>query len=424
MVAKRLADRLHTIARRVRISAEYTFYQDYAWSRDRTAAAKELTDQRAKRDGLIFQGLPEWEYQKKLKAADAEIRKLEAALQKAEASSAVIAPEPAFKLLEANRTGTFPVPPQTGLEYQFCMREKVEGFVTGRVSEYYNRLYVQLRLYTRYSQSFSYEDTVIFSIEDTQRGVEELTNRVAAAVAGGPPASVLVHGSPEDGSILIDGSFAGHGTAGPLEHPPGTVEIESFAEGYYPMSVPLELRSGELAELYINLQPLSKDALTIDVPDETARVYQGALYLGETPWPAAAPVQGAVFFHVETPEGETGSAIVRPGTKSALFLQTDRPITAADGKVARARRNFYGSWARFWIALPSAFLLQGISDAQRRTYAADGNPELYQAAQTGYYISIGGWVIFGLTAAEVIYRTVMYMYTANKSPDPLVKEPK
>jgi hypothetical protein len=420
LLTRKLVQELNSIAHRIRVNREYTFYQEYARSQGRNEAAKRLSAKWGERDALLFQGDPEWRYKKKLKALNKEIRKLEEELKSAEEEIPAIAPEPEFKLSERNQAEEFPAPPQAGLEYQFCLGEKSDAFITGKGVEFHGRLYFTLRLYTRYSQSFEYEDGVIFSIEDTQEGVRELADRVSAAVSGEKPAAVVVHGTPKDAVILLDDSFAGSGEVGPLEHPPGILRVDSFADEHQPLSTSLELHPGELAELYINLQPLSKEALAVTVPDESARLYRGALYLGQTPLDVEIPGGEDFFFHVETPDGKTGSGIHRGGTgSSALFLQTNIPPAAGEGRVAKARRQFYGSWARFWIALPTAFLLQGLSDSQVSAYRNTGYASLYETAQSGQVISIGAWVVFGLVTAEVIYRTVVYIRTAGKTPDPL-----
>ncbi|MDR2486080.1 MAG: hypothetical protein LBD55_11905 [Treponema sp.] len=427
LLTKSLIDSLNTIAYRVRVSPEYIYYQEYARSKDRAAAAKALAAKRGERDQLLFQGDPEWKYRKTLKTKEEEIKKLEESLKTAEEEAPPIALEPAFKLAETNMAGTFSPPPKAGGEYRFCVSQKADAFLAGSLIEFHGRLYAVLRLYTLYSQSFQYEDTVIFSIEDTRQGVDELAGRVVAAVSGSRPGSILIRGTPEEAVILIDGAFAGRGEAGPLEHPPGSVEIQSFADDYQALNIPVEIHAGELAELYINLQPLSREALTITVPDESARVYRGALYIGQTPLPVEIPTGQSTYFHVETPEGKTASA-VRPGggtgeTLNALFLQTSIPSTGAEGRVAKARRKFYGAWARFWIALPTAFLLQGISDSQVRAYNTTGNAELYQPAQNSYYIAISAWVLFGLVSAEVLFRAGVYIYSSWKDADPLVRSP-
>jgi hypothetical protein len=295
------------------------------------------------------------------------------------------------------------------------VNQNVDGFLTGSAIEYYGRLYTRVRLYTRYTRSFQYEEEAIFSIEDTQQGIDGLMDRVAAAVSGSTPASVAVYGEPEDAVILIDGAFAGKGAAGPLEHPPGTVEIEGFAPGRQPVSAEVALNPGELAELYLNLPPLNDSALTLTVPAGEARVYQGAQYLGDTPLTAAVPPGRSAFFHIETPDKRSAS-VITDGSDPVITLTPGFP---PEGRVAGARRRFYGSWGRFWIALPTAFLLQGISDAQVRASNTGGSAEMYQAAQTGQIISIGAWVIFGLVTAEVLYRAGMYLYSTQADVDPL-----
>jgi hypothetical protein len=437
IIMRNLVDTLNTIAYRIRVSPEYLYYEEYAWSKDRAAAAKNLTAKRKERDALIFQGEPEWRYQKNLKTKDTEIQKLEETLRTVEKEAPPITAQPVFKCTPDNTAGVFPPPPKAGGEYQFCVTQKADAFLAGDILEFHGRLYVNLKLYTLYTQSFPYEDSIIFSIENIQQGVDELADRLVAVVSGAKPAAILIHGNPEDAVLMIDGAFAGQGEVGPREHPPGTVQIEGFANHYQAFSTPLELQAGELAELYINLQPLSREALTIQVPEQSsAQVYQGALYLGQAPLQVEVPLNQLTFIHVETPEGKTGSRIIQGGAPSPavfvetprdLFLETAVPTTAAEQRVTKARRQYYGAWGRFWIALPIAFVLQGINSAQVRavnnTPPSEGPHPLYKSALDGYYISIGAWIVFGLVTAEVLFRAGVYLYTSWKDADPLVRSP-
>ena len=416
LLAKSLMAKLQAVAYRTRFSSEYVYYKDYAWSKDRAAAAKALAEKRAKRDDLVFQGYPEWKYRKELAALEKELEKLEQDLKAVEKTPPPVASEPVFTLAETNKAGAFPKAPGTGGEYRFCVNQKADGFLAGSVIEYYGRLYTRVRLYTRYTGSFQYEEEAIFSIEDTQQVIDELMDRVAARVSGSTPASIMVHGEPEDAVIFIDGAFAGQGNVGPLEHPPGKVEVEGFSQDRQTMSAEVELNPGELAELYINLPPLNDNALTLTAPDGEARVYRGGLYLGNTPLSVTVPTGRSVFFHIETPDGKTASTITG-GADPVIALNPRFPPA---GRVAKARRGFYGAWARFWIALPTAFLLQGISDAQARAYTASGNSEMAQGVQTGQIISVGAWALFGLVTGEVLYRAGIYIYSTWTDVDPLV----
>jgi hypothetical protein len=421
------------------MAREYAYYGDYAWSKARAAAAQTLAAKRGERDLVLYQGDPEWKYRKRLKAIDAEIQKLEKALIETEAEIPLIVLEPGFKLTEENTKGNFPAPPGEGGEYRFCVTQKADAFLTGKIIEFHGRFYVTLRMYTRYTRSFQYEDNVIFSTETTDQMVNTLAGRLVAAVSGMPLGAVVVHTMPEDAQarIFIDGSLAGQGETGVIEHPAGTIEIESFAEQHEAVSMPLELRSGELAELYIHLQPLSRGALNITVPDKPgASIYRGALYIGQTPLSMDTPMHHYEYYRVETPEGEHASVVLSiedSRTKSAralqgtaepggtLVLKTRRPPPEGTKPVEKARRRFYGAYGRFWLTLPVAFVIQGIYSSQIAGYQAHPTIELYEDIMVTQKISIGAWIVFGAVSAEFVVRTVLYLYNAWKDAPQLAR---
>jgi hypothetical protein len=434
VMTRNLMESLKAVGTRARITEEYAYYGDYAWSKDRADAAKKLAAKREERDLLLYQGDPEWKYRKRLTPIDEEIKILEAAFAETESAIPLIVMNPAFKFTEDNTKGTFPPPPKAGGEYRFCVAQKADAFLVGKASEFYGRTYLSIRVYTLYSRSFQYEDSVIFSTEDTAQSMDALAGRLVAAVSGANPATILVHAKPEDAVILIDGSFAGQGETGVIAHPPGSIEIESFANNHEAVSVPVELNPGELAELYINLRPLSLASLSITgsekkgAPISGASIYRGALYIGETPLSLDVPVNSYEYYHLETPGGETASVVFRategPGaTGNSLVLKTHTPPPAGSKPVEKSRNRFYGAYGRFWVTLPVAFVLQGIVTAQISAYnALEAPPEdLYDKTMRNYYISMGAWIVVGVVSAEVIVRTVVYLYNARKETPRLVK---
>ena len=417
LVMKSLVDNLNRIANRIRVDPEYTFYQGHAWARDRATASQNLAKKQEDRSALLFQGNPNWRYRRDLNKIEKEIKDLEEKLNEIDRNAPLINTEPRFKVYENNLAGHFPAPPREGAEYQFCINNKIDGFLTGRIIEFHGRLYVTLQVYTRYSQSFIYEDYTIFSIENSQEGADALAFNVVSAVSGAPLSAITVQANPENATILINGSFLATGSIVGKPYPFGEVKIEGFAEGYERESFPLKLNADELAELYINLKPLSLEAFSIISPQE-ARVYRGALYIGNTPLEVEAPSKRSTFFHIETSDEKSASVIRQAGSADSLFLT---PNERAERRVARARRAYYGAWARFWIALPTAFLIQGISDAQTRAYNTTQAENIHESALRGQYISIGAWVLFGLVSAEVLFRTGVYIYNSWKDTDPLAK---
>jgi hypothetical protein len=425
-MTRNLVEALKKVDHRIRPSEEYLYYTHYAWSKSKAAAAKTLVAKRGERDKLLFGGDPPWKYRKNLKTLEQEIQKLEEALGKAEAEVPLIAERPAFKFTDDMLKGTFPPPPKPGGEYRFCVNQKADAFLAGTIATFHSRLYISVKLYTLYTDSFQYEDSSIFSSEDMVQAVDELANRLVAVVSEAPPASLLVHTKPEEAILLVDGSFAGRGTVGPREYPPGSIEIESFADNYKPLSMPLDLIEGELAELYINLQPLSYGSLTIAVPGE-AKVYQGALYRGETPLPVKIPLTALEHFQIETPEGKVASVLIQgeeqAETNQATLTVKPKPShSAEEQRVEKSRRRLYSAYGRFWIALPVAFVINGIATAHINAYNRTGNPDLYEGSLTRYYISIGTSIVAGVALAETFYRIFRYIRTGGEDAAFLAKQ--
>jgi hypothetical protein len=428
VITRNLVDALKRVHHRARTSEEYLYYTHYAWSKSQATAAKTLVAKRAERDNLLFAGEPRWKYQKSLKTLDKAIQDLEEALAQAEAEVPLIAGKPVFKLTDNALKGSFPPPPKPGGEYRFCVNQEADAFLTGALAEFHGRLYIALKLYTRYTGSFQYEDSSIFSSDTIVLVVEELANRLVDAVSEAQPASLLVHTTPEEAILLLDGSFAGQGEIGPKEYPPGSITMESFADNHQPLSMPLELNEGELAELYINLQPLSRGSLTITTPDEDAtKVYQGALYQGETPLPVEIPRKELEYFQLETSEGKTASVIIRgpeqaEANQGSLSLKLKPGHSAEEKQVEKSRRRFYSAYGRFWIALPIAFVVGGIATAHINAYNRTGNPDLYDGAMTRYYVSIGTRIVAGVALAETFYRIFRYIRTGGEGAAFLAKQ--
>jgi hypothetical protein len=425
MISRSLVESLNAVDRHIRVSREYAYYEDYAWFGARAAAAKSLAAKRGERDTLLFRGEPDWKYRKSLEVIEGEIKKLEEDLKKKEAEMPLIVTEPLLQLIEDNNNGLFPEPPKKGEEYRFCQNRKTDAFLTGTVSEYYGRIYVTLRMYTVYARSYFYEDSILFSYDDTLRAMGELADRLVTLVSGVPPASIAVHAEPPEAAILIKESFAGRGEVPPREHPPGEVTVEVFADNYGSAAVPVELFAGELADVYINLRPLSRAALSVNVPGQDgSSVYQGALYLGQTPLVVDVFSNQFEYIRVETPGGEIGSAVFKrdvefSGDAGSLELTTAFPPPEGSKPVETARKRLYGAYGRLWIALPLMFVTRGLSNAYQVN--ANYSQEESVKAKTYQYVSWGFIAVFGFTLTETFYRIYQYTRTSGKNTAPIVK---
>ncbi|MCL2319701.1 MAG: hypothetical protein FWC45_06420 [Treponema sp.] len=454
-VTKSLVGTLKELSFRFRGEKETAYYRDYAWAKARSDAAKALAAKRNERDLLVYKGDQSWKYRKNLKALDDTIAKLEADVANIDAAAPVVEAKPAFRLTDGNLNGSYPAPPAPGDEYSFCTAQKADAFLTGTLSEYHGRTYLIIKIYTVYTRSYSYEDSILFSAEDLNGAMGEISGRLAAAVSGTLPAGILVHATPPEALVLIDGSLAGQGEIETRTRSPGTAEVSARADNYLPASVSLELKAGELAELFMDLTPLSRSAFELDVPDSPgSRVYLGGLYAGKTPLVLQLPGTEFTYISVETAEGNTGSVVYRDNSLvkgSAQFTRSDgsetggkmafntaTPVSPEEKRVDKARRGFYGAYGAFWIVLPAALITAGIAKSYVEAnntlplnfYSDPGSiddyntrKKIYDNAVMGRNIQIGANIVWGAALGVTFFQIFRYLLVSGGDAAPIVKAP-
>ena len=448
-VVKNFTSTLSNLSFRFRGEEEAAYYRDYAWSKARSDAAKALDAKRAERDQLIYRGDSTLRYRKNLKAINEAILQLEADLYKTEALVPVAELKPVFKLTAGNMDGNFPLPPGAGSENPFCIQQNADAFIVSSLSEYHDRVYLNIKMYTRYTGSYSFEDSVLFSSEDLSKAIDEISVRLAAAVSKTFQSTFIVRtGSPE-AMVLVDGSFAGMGETDLQTHLPGEVEISIYADNYVPVSFPLELNPAELTELYIDLTPFGTSAFQVTVPDNPgSKVFLGSLYLGEAPLTMELPKTTLSYISVETPEGRIGTTVYRDSELvrgNAEFVSRDRteavfstriPRSAEEKRVERARRGFYGFYGAFWFILPAALIVSGVAG----TYISANNDYItnnpdpdtidydkyqrnYERALTARKVQIGANITWGVALGAVVFQIVRYLVISGRDSSPIVKAP-
>jgi len=427
-LARNIAANLQNLDFRFRGEEESVYYRDYAWSKSTVAAMDALVKKRNERDLLLFKGDAEWKYEKNLKTIDAAILKLEQDVAAAVASAPLVEEKPVFKLSKKNLDGTFPPPPLPGAEYRFCTTEKAEAFLTGTLSEYYGRIYLELKMYTRHTGSYSYKNSLLFSTEYLNKAIAEITDHLAQAVSDTYPSAILVRSSPAGAMITIDGALVAQGETEPRMHSPGTAEIFVTADNHVSSSFPLELRPGELAEVSVDLTPRSVTVFDADVSDKPgSKVFLGGLYVGETPLTLELPKSESAYISVETPDGEIGSVMLRNSSLvngSARFsvvndhakadFFTAFPVSEEEKKVENARKNFYTTYGAFWFILPAALLAGGIAETHM---AINPNAGSWGMLRTGANIA------WGAALGVTFFQIFRYMYVSRGDSTPIVKAP-
>jgi len=420
-----LVNKLHSVSYRLRISPEYAYYEEYAWQQEVGAAARALANKHNERSQMLYRGDPNWQYRQNLKRIDDDIKKLTADLAEKEAQKPLIHKEPAFKLTQDNMNGTYPAPPQRGGERRFCQNQKTDAFLTGAIREFHGRYYIKLRLFTLYTDSWVYEDEIIFSLEDSSGAVEEIAARLTAVLAGSKPAAVAVTVEPSESQVLINGNYAGRGTVPARDHPPGNVAIAAAAEGYIPMMEEMELAAGELSDIAMTLSPLQYADVHIDAPGKIGMsVYHGTLYVGEAPLILRLPLDQLQYITVENQTERAKAVFTVPDSPSdtlSLSLKTKTTRPSGQQRVNKARRWYYWAWGGTWITGIAAWITYGMYTGQRAVLEQSSDPAFYDATRQLYYISMGTVIAVGVAIGHEIFHMGRYMYTATDDLTPIVK---
>jgi hypothetical protein len=350
--------------------------------------------------------------------------KLEESLALIEAEKPLIEKEPVFGVTAGNKSGTFPAPPKKGTERRFCQNQKADAFLTGEIWEYHGRYYIHIMLFTLYTNSWIYEDDVIFSLEDSEGAVEEIAARLTAVLSGNKPAVVTVKAEPGDSQILINQNYAGRGTVEAREHPPGKVIIAVASEGFSSDRIEAELAAGEHTELTVTLTPLHFADVNIDAQAAAgARVYSGALYVGQAPLTLRLPLNQLEYINIEGRREMADAVFITPDLPTDVFnISLKMKIPPAGKKrVNKARSWYYWAWGSGWISGIAAWVIGGMYNSQSFAARQYGDPDLTASAARMNVVKTGAMITFGAIAGYSVFQLSRYLYTSAEKATPIVR---
>jgi len=426
-ITKKVVEKLKDISYRARVSPEYAYYEGYAWHKERSAAAKSLFAKREERSLLLFNGETEWRYKKNLAKVDADIEKLTTAFEEIDKSAPLINKEPEFKLTDGNISGVYPEPPQKGNEYKFCKEQKADAFLAGKIIDFHGRYNISIRLYAVYTKSIIYEDSIIFSHDDLNSALDEITSKLILTLSGSRPAAIAVKTEPADSLVLINKSFAGRGDTGIIERPPGKFEITASAKEHESITVETELAAGEIAEITIKLLPQEFADVEIPGPAAGAVVYQGALYVGEAPLTLRLPADILEYIELANGNKLKGTAVFNTpegdGADYTLNVKTGKP--PVKGKVEKARTLYYWSWGGLWVSGIAAWIAYHSFTTSNTALSylspEDRDPKFVEDNLKRYENSRKINIVTGAVGAFWVFNLVRYLYLANRGATPVVK---
>ncbi|MDR2865014.1 MAG: PEGA domain-containing protein [Spirochaetaceae bacterium] len=427
-VEKELTAYLNGLDFKLRNAREYDYYWGAEWMNAQQEIAKKIAAKQTERDKLIFLDYTDWRYRREREKIDAEIQTLREQLENAELSSPNVARIPRFSVNENNINGIFPESPAQDNEYFFCKDNKLDGLLKGKISRYHERFLVEVQLWTVWTRSYSYKDTIVFSIEDMDTALREFASQLIDAISGMDYATVRVSAKPDNALIVVDGQLIGaHGKTEDIARTPGPVDITVYAQDHEPVTETVNLNEGEYADVLFELKSSPTGSYTVDTENgEQARVYQGGLFAGTTPLTLNGVVDSYGQISIQTEDKRTSQMIFQIKDKSSLSLDPKTP--PPEDRVEKARKSFYGAFGRFWIGLPVGFILIGMSNTYINTYNiapnTSGSGDHYDTAKTWINVQMGAFIGIGLLLADVLIRLTIYIYQGNRSGAILSEKPK
>jgi hypothetical protein len=298
--------------------------------------------------------------------------------------------------------------------------------------DFHGRFYIKVRLYVLYTQSFIYEDDIIFSMDDFAIAMDEITARLTAVLAGNRPAVVTVRADPPESQILINQNYAGRGTVDVREQPPGKITVSVSAEGYNSEVVETELLTGELTEIDVTLSPMQFAGVNVSVPaatgEENVLVYHGSMFMGFAPLTLQLPINQYDYVTVEQRGGGAAKAVFptphMPGEMVYLSFSLKIPYPTGEHRVNKARGRAYWAWGGVWIAGIAAWLTSGIFTGYTDALPNSSSDDFWDQANLMYRVHTGSLILLGAAVVYNLIQMPVYLYTAGRNVTPLLNRVK
>jgi hypothetical protein len=235
---------------------------------------------------------------------------------------------------------------------------------------------------------------------------------------------VTINAEPGDSQILINQNYAGRGAVEAREHPPGKVVIAVAAEGFSPDRVEAGLAAGELTEFTVTLSPLYFANVNIDAKASAgARVYSGALYVGNAPLTLRLPLNQLEYINIEGHRETANAVFTTPDlpTETLNFSLKMKIPPAGEKRVNRARSWYYWAWGGAWLSGIAAWVTHGIYNGQLAAWRSNGDPELAASAARMNYVRTGAIITLGAIGVYSVFQLVRYLYTSTERVTPILK---
>jgi hypothetical protein len=378
-------------------------------------SAAQLRDER---DGYLFSASMDSQA-----FADAE-KKLQSVLDRVnrllalDAREVKVADEKPVQIKEGTGVGKLFDAPVYSI-HQYAMEQDVDLLVGGTLSAVQGYVVIDLWAYRPVGEESVYVFHDAAQQENIYDSLAGALKGLVGAILGRQWASLTVIPDPAQSVISIDGKSLGAGRVQSAYVDPGTREIKVSAPGCKESVSEVTLSPLEEKTVSIVLERESRQTISLASQPPGADVYLNSIWMGKTPLSFETPPERSRvqldlegFYDLPFSTGPSSPPQI------TMILKPD--VGSRDDIQAKARDNFYLSFAFFALSIPIPFLCSSIANDYSLLYArAPSGSSEQSRAQDSYY----GWVYAGYAGVGLsvsfftwmVVNLINYITVSNRS---------
>ncbi|TVR69152.1 MAG: hypothetical protein EA427_08990 [Spirochaetaceae bacterium] len=289
-------------------------------------------------------------------------------------------------------------------------------------------LFLRIRSYNRLAGTDREIARIVATAEEMPRRLEDMAGVLTREVSGRELADLLVQvtdseGMPEESArIRLNDTLVGVGRAEERFLLPGEYSVSIATGDGRQVSQSVLLTAGEQRRLLVELPPHRGGMIRLESDPPGAKVYQGALWSGETPLDVPRPTESREY--TLSMKGYYDSRVqLGPDSPSRVSRNLVHTDTDWYGEVTDTRNRFYRSFGAFALSLSAPILLNGMYQNLGGLFpGGEARSDLTAEEQEKYLgrantILVGYYVSFGLSTAlfgNMVWRLTQYIRTAQE----------
>lgn len=276
----------------------------------------------------------------------------------------------------------------------YLKQESIDYYIGGNIDEEYENLFVNLYIYSKYSDERVNFWSGIGSSEEILNYREDMLLALFNVILSDQVIPFSITANESDSLIYIDDTFVGLGAYKGISVRDKSLEIKVEKEGFVSYSDTIKVNeSGK--SITVDLEKISQTYILVDSEPQGAKLYYASRYIGTTP--LELPLQSNAQKLTISLDGYIDTSYIIDDRSRDFTAKLIKGVPDSEARLKSEKGFFYTATAAFTISLGIPLFL-GTQDSENGTLL--------------HNISIGNAVVMGL---NLFYRLYRYLQAAEAS---------